>query len=183
MEAAFGACLQIMREQPVGQPLEAGAEFLVLQLLDHAAIGESELDAHRSGEAGILMEEIAHHLCRNHQDAARRKRAGRFQVDAVQQHGGDDEALAGPQHRHGRLAITVGREHLDLSIDDDMQEIRRLSLAHQLHMCRETLEKRHLEHRIDMGRGRAVEDGQPPHLQMVLEPHWQILPDQMPNYT
>ena len=74
----------------------------------------------------------------------------------------------GVSKRYGDVTAVDG---LDLTIDDHMQEIGGVALAHQFHMGRETLQERGLQHHFDMLGGDAAEDRQAPHLLKIVTAH------------
>ncbi len=171
VEAIARAGFRVAGDQPVGEPLQARAELLVLKLLDHAAIGEGQLDGERARERRILAERFAHGLGRQQQHARRRQRARRFQVEPIEDDGGDDEAVAGPQHGDGRLPIAVGRKDLDLPLDHDVKEIGGIALVDQLHVRGKALQERRPQHRFDVLRRDLREQRQLAHLLDVFRAH------------
>ena len=120
---------------------------------------------------GVLREALPDRLGRNHQDARRQQRTRRFQVEPIEEDGGENETLPGAEYPDCRLAITVGREHLDAAIDDDMQEVRPLPLAHQLHVRREALQESPAHQGLDVAGGDVPKQPKPPHLLNIVAAH------------
>ena len=105
--------LLVVRQDPVGQALESGAQALVLQILDQAAIALRQLRDDRARECGVFVEDATYGVGRDeHHDGAFGRARG-LQIELVEDDRGEDEGGRRLQIGERGLAAAAGRVELD----------------------------------------------------------------------
>ena len=135
------ALLVIGLQNPVRQPLGAGAQYLVLERTHDRAITLGQFIDDGAREGGIAVEYVAHGLRRDHEDLRRRERARRLEIDLVADNRGQDECRHRPHDLDCGLVPIMGAEHFDRTFDDDMQEVRQIAFVDQNGMQRKALQE------------------------------------------
>jgi len=116
-ELARAPNLLVIRHDPVGEPLEARAQALILQVLDEATISQRQFGNDRAGERRILIENRAHSRGRNEHDHGACRGARRFEIELIEHNRSQDKGARRRQEGQGRLSTSAGREKLDRTLE------------------------------------------------------------------